>query len=832
MKNVTRREFIRKSSFATIAIAGLGPLTRLGAEDALPSPAIRPLIPPPNPVIIDNTAPVNQLPYISTYFIQPKAPVGKKVGIDYYVTDYFHKEYMSDDDSERFTVDYWVNGVKHSASNVKAGDNTLVIDPPPAGKVLFALQATDGKGRRSHRLFFNFLMITPEEMQITPEQTYHPDLKKFGIHDDDTHPIETTAGLTAMLKWASDNGYRKVILPKGVYRLDENCPVEMATKLTLDMNGSTFKLNPSALNRAKMLDMNFCFDSHVINGTFEGDLKEHDFDKATNNSEWLHGVHMGEGTEYSSFEDITIKDVTGYGAVTSMNPAKGFINTPLIELGKFAPGDVDAQGNVIASDVRSINAKLVDIAPFHERHGFFALGPFLGYQGNPTPSWNYIVHFYDENEKFLESMEGYLYRRVYPPAKACYARFVLCCVSETAQLSLWSIRQPENCAFINIHHENVRCVGMAPLGFYHLLVEGCTFENCGFASAKCAFDAEDGWDMMQDLIFRNNKFGKNPNNEFLTTAGHNFVMEGNVMKALSYDRTRGMVYRNNTLKAGEFYFGTRRQSGYPRVYGNTFEGLARLIQNTDKPSAEFRIRDNSCLHDAIGDIGWSKGVATNVYFYKCQIKGERIGGKMVHCVIKDSKQSNNSFDIQHSIVENCELHSTAPSSEIWHAHSQILDSTVKETQLHSASGNYILLKGNTLTDVTCDTGAWQEETGVILLNNTIQTSKEYLIKVFNSYRQVVLLDNTVTSTSPDFTAILLQNPTNKNNKEQTIVLLQNTFNASGGLVIDARFRVPEDNTLTIYMDGNKFNAIDEIGQLLFDKPNVRVVNEAPPKGLM
>lgn len=69
-----------------------------------------------------------------------------------------------------------------------------------------------------------------------------------------------------------------------------------------NMNGSTFKLSPNALGKLTMMKMINCDDSHVINGAFEGDRKEHDYEKASFGSEFVNGILMGYGTKYSSFD--------------------------------------------------------------------------------------------------------------------------------------------------------------------------------------------------------------------------------------------------------------------------------------------------------------------------------------------------------------------------------------------------------------------------------------------------------------------------------------------------------------------------------------------------
>jgi hypothetical protein len=125
MSKTTRRQFIQQSTLTAIAAgSGLFFLTNLGCAQG----------------VVQSTAPtggttnapdpayaVNDAPYLSTYYIQPKVKVGENVVINYYVTDTAQKEYMKDDHSEAFTIDYWVNGAKSTLSGVKAGDNRITL---------------------------------------------------------------------------------------------------------------------------------------------------------------------------------------------------------------------------------------------------------------------------------------------------------------------------------------------------------------------------------------------------------------------------------------------------------------------------------------------------------------------------------------------------------------------------------------------------------------------------------------------------------------------------------------------------------------------------------
>ena len=54
----------------------------------------------------------NKVPYISTYYITPKVPVNENVVINFYVTDYYHKEYTENNNSEEFTITVKIDGQK------------------------------------------------------------------------------------------------------------------------------------------------------------------------------------------------------------------------------------------------------------------------------------------------------------------------------------------------------------------------------------------------------------------------------------------------------------------------------------------------------------------------------------------------------------------------------------------------------------------------------------------------------------------------------------------------------------------------------------------------
>ena len=131
---------------------------------------------------------------------------------------------------------------------IKAGNNFIDLGKLPEGEYSFDLQVTDKYFRKSHKLFNEFKVVDKEkEDLIEKEKTYSPTkdelLSKFNIYSDNTNPVETTKGLNDLIQYASKNGYRKVVLPYGIYAIDENNTVKVnVSNFTLDLNGSTFKI--------------------------------------------------------------------------------------------------------------------------------------------------------------------------------------------------------------------------------------------------------------------------------------------------------------------------------------------------------------------------------------------------------------------------------------------------------------------------------------------------------------------------------------------------------------------------------------------------------------
>lgn len=574
---------------------------------------------------------------------------------------------------------------------------------------------------------------------------YAPDYNKDAVMEESKN---TRLGLQKFLDDKKAEGYKKVTLLNGVYRLDQLEPIYIPTEFTLDMNGATFKQNQFAGDSALMIDLNNTFDSHVINGTIEGDYYSHDYANSPNNSEWVNGIRIGGESKYSSFENLIVKDITGYGGTNGIADSRDkFLGYTYIYpegIGdSFTLGDIDRNnGESIASDSRT-TSNFIDITGYGDI-GYLSISRYLGYQGNPASTWNLIAHFYDENKNFIKSVDGYQYRRIEVPKEAKFMKVTILSTDKPTDLSVQLFRVPTHCAFKNIKFENCRAVGLAPAAMKDMLVEKCEFTKSGQTLAKCAFDAEDGWDLMQDVTFKGLNFYDNPNNEFLTAAGHNFIIDELKSGKISFsERTNSYIVRNSKdITGASLGHGNRKRTGYSRFYNNTVNGNVR-IGYVDNDNWSLVVKDSTIKGSAENKID------TGLYL-RCNIGNSNpltndfsslAVGNFKDCYIHDKKGENHG-----GVYENCKIENISGN-----LHETFILSNCTLSNLNCSAGYYDAsynIKNSKITNFKLQFPYWYEGAN-ISLEDCIINNSDFLLKLphYSIKKEIILQNNVINSNS-------------------------------------------------------------------------------------
>lgn len=527
----------------------------------------------------------NETPYISTYYFNFKPSINDDVIVPFYVTDYNQSEYLEDKTDIEIYVVYQIDDNKSKFISVPLGNNEINLGKLSVGEHYFSLQAVDKASKvKSNKLYNEVLVVDPETYNIKTSEIYNVtsnDLNKYSITSsdtiDDTAVTNNRVGLNKLFSDLKSLGYRKCILPaNGYYRIkciSRSITVDIPSEFTVDMNGSTFKLNTVKDNNTGILLVRFnnCYDSHLINGILEGDRFER---KALGLEVGYYGepinTLMYYGGKYCSFENLKIKATTGHTltsgcTITGYGSLSNFSNVIIVD------------GKEVRND-KWITSELKDISAARSKK-FLTIGRYLGYRGVIGNSLNIYLNYYDENKNFIETIVGYQYRRTRIPDKAKYLSVsIMADINSVGTVSIFYNELGINHIIKNIEFEETRTTALAISTANNLLIDNCSFTNCGYKITPCPVDFEDGWQECQDIYFRNcsrvgNRVGTA---DIIDNSGYNHIYENNdnIGYTIRYSVV-GLVIRNNSNadSVSSWVRGYETGSKFARIYNNIFNGL-------------------------------------------------------------------------------------------------------------------------------------------------------------------------------------------------------------------------------------------------------------------
>ena len=673
------------------------------------------------------------IPYIYIEYYNPRPTTNDNIVIPIYFTDFYQREYYYNDKSLKFTLRYELDGEVNYIENLTSGVFNLELGHLSEGDHWYSVQVIDESGRESRRIFHDILVIN-EETYITPTNTYtitNNDLNTYRINKEnsteETDMINNRVGLTRLFSDLKSQGYKKVILPIGTYRInralrygkleDNTCPICIPTDLTVDMNGSIFKLHPyddreygekaSMAAGGLMVRMKNCHDSHLINGTIEGDYferKEMIWDDGSNaisgsNGEFNFGFEI-QGGEFCSLENVTIKQITGYnvGAIQGGNKGSG-------SLGEWTENTSIEKGVEIVKE-GYVTSKLGALSEDIIKSKYIIASPWLMMGYLRGKYWDVDFHFYDINEIFIETIKVYQFTRCRIPNNAKYFRCTFKGTSdEMAELSIHCMDvvkyfECNNCHWI----DNRTCANPAQAHFYSY--NNCDFTRCGYNITPCVIDLEDGWEHQQDIFIRNCEIVERADtstSDVIDCSGINHIYENNTNFRfdLRY-RINGITLRNNSLLEINIWVGFMTGNTI-RICNNNISKL-NLNQvegnffNYDK--LKLKIKDNiinapniytinnlyaidssiinfdscsdiHCTNCTISFKKWESYIGDNILFEDCTIQNYNdnkeiqcsfnklnANRKFIRCIYKDPVIFYNHYYFNNGIWTKCIFEST------------------------------------------------------------------------------------------------------------------------------------------------------------------------------
>lgn len=616
-----------------------------------------------------------EVPYISNRYIIPTWDINDEVILDLYTCDYYHTDFMCEPPIyQDFTLILNLDG-NVTEYNIKSGDLHLNIGQQSEGEHWFTVQIKDIYGRYSHELYEEFRVVNTESYNAEIEANIYTmtadDLITYGINNTDSeeNALATKRGLQRIMDDKAAEGVRKLILLQGTYQIEAETQLSLSNadtatenekssalqyelnnlsipdRFTLDLNGSRIRLKTTEYwqNVYRMMSIDDKYDSHVINGTLEGDYRRRSDAQKPNG---LASAEMGScfsiigNSRYCSFEDIRVELFPGYCCTIGVNGTSTKVDFST-QIQGFTNVNIDKNGNEFyeenkwTSDYCALPSKLYDSKTI-------LVGQYLGggYAAQ-ADSWNVDYHLYDENKKLIRTVHGFQYREFIKPAETRFIRCTYYCKTTDSRpdpaayfkdihLTIIDYAKPRNCTFKNLYFYDTRTCGLNPNQGNNLLIEGCKYDNCATNITPVCVDFEDGWYLMQDYMYRNNEvIVPVGTGDVVTDGGMNIMFKNNINHRIIMQGHFGVGYlfeNNKEIKRESFLRNPRLGYQYCMIRN---EEISKGIIEFNIPSDEtFIARNFKMFETTPGPIGGG-----NSYYLNADIDGNNMQGAQSYSIV-------------------------------------------------------------------------------------------------------------------------------------------------------------------------------------------------------
>lgn len=717
-----------------------------------------------------------EVPYISNRYIIPTWDINDEVILDLYTCDYYQTDFMCEPPIyQDFTLMLNLDG-NVTEYNIKSGDLHLNIGRQSEGEHWFTVQIKDIYGRYSHELYEEFRVIDTESYNDNIEANTYTmtadDLITYGIDNTDSeeNALATKQGLQRIMDDKAAEGVRKLILLQGTYQIKvetklgnglldsatddqkavalqyEQNNLSIPNNFILDLNGSRIRTKTTEAwqNVYRMMTINDKYDSHVINGTLEGDYRrrsnENRPDGYTSAEQGGCFSIIGD-SRYCSLEDVRVELFPGYCCTMGVNGTSTKVDFST-KIQGFTNVNIDKNGNEFyeenkwTSDYCALPSKLYDSKTI-------LVGQYLGggyaAQGD---SWNVDYHLYDENKKLIKTIHGFQYREFIKPAETRFIRCTYYCKTTDSRpdpatylkdinLTIIDYAKPRNCTFRNLYFYDTRTCGMNPNQGNNILIEGCKYDKCATNITPVCVDFEDGWYLMQDYMYRNNEvLVPVGNGDVVTDGGMNIMFKGNINHRMGMQGYFGVGFLfedNKEVKIEKFLRTPKLGFQYCMIRNEEFsKGKISFVIPDDET---FIARNFKMYESTPEDIG-----GKNSYYLNADVDGKNMAGKTSTSIValprgnyvNSTIKNYTGWDVRRTKWYKSHYKNCSVSNVNCTINDTILveDSTLSDVKI--TYDNYettLTIKNSNLTNFHINYGGtWKPVLNIILDNCTIDNS--------------------------------------------------------------------------------------------------------------
>lgn len=614
-------------------------------------------------------------PWFSLNYFDPVIDINEDIIVPFYVTNYNHDEWMNDDYTTMFQIEIVFNGVI-IRKIAHAGNNEINIGKcSEFEECYFTYQCTDLSNNIKSPMYTKHLLCKDKSKILNIYEMTEEDLITYNINNTNNRELTVMEnnidGLNSFIANKKSEGYDGVKLLPGQYNVapgnTRNRPVIVPSNFILDMNGSKIKhvfTTKGASSLIVKIEKD-SIDTHIINGSIEGDYDEHDVTVVGEESSAGSGIEgegfncISMGGAFCSLENVDIGWVTGYCACGGVNSE---YVTDAQDTSSFKKCYIDSTGNEVSSDI-FYTSDFYDITYAKNNCNFITACNFRGYGGYVGSSEIGYIHFYDENKVYLKSTKFRQYSLIPILENSVYVKVTLYSTStpssNTFRVQGRNYIDMSNYKLLNVNFHDTRTCALATGIYDFQLVKNCTFDRCGQwlkqgRVTPVAIDIEDGYQWGQNYFFENNFYNEKQtigSPAIIINSGYNINVKNTNMSG-EYRQVKGLNIKDSKIKGLiTISLGNKIKTGFHRIYNNIFTSeLGTIVGDS---SVFGKVKRCTFLKRLNHGTGYDITNVNNITFDKCVFKSfETLNGTITNSVISDSTNPRIGAHIHNSKITN------------------------------------------------------------------------------------------------------------------------------------------------------------------------------------
>lgn len=451
------------------------------------------------------------------------------------------------------------NSVKFTSSDpsIASVEFGVVLANRPGACTITASDLNNGASKS-----FNLTVTDAIAMpSVTSEETYIPEI-------DNTGETDVTVDIADAFTYASENGYKKISFPKGIYTMNadnrpNNSAINIPSNMIVDFNGSEIHFAEGTATTSgyvvfqivDKVNIWLCNVKIFAENYGRTPLIHKENDRTLQISGASKNIHI-INCEFSWSPGFNVGIGHTWKNVSAFTP------------NSYREGNVEAGGFDDYGQPVSQNGafRMAVFVPVKLTSGGWVVGQFQGYRATYMESLLYDICFYDNNKNFLFMKRNcYQYQRYEFPSgdipKYCKIAFF-----QTEEptgydgdyhsfVMLVDVLSPEDIYFKDCVFSNNWSTGLSPQGGTHVMIDHCKFIDNGISDPSSHIDWEDGRQTSQGHIVRYC--------DFISDKVSGQTVNG---------YCRNIVIHDNYFEGGLFSSGFR--SSMQRTYRNTFRNTA------------------------------------------------------------------------------------------------------------------------------------------------------------------------------------------------------------------------------------------------------------------